>query len=596
MRIGCRTQMILNFQFSFFKIFNFTMKKLISLLFFTLCLLVAIAQRPGDIVILYENDVHCAIDGYPVIAGLRDSLQRMGCHVAVVSAGDFSSGGSIGAASKGEFVIRMMNAVGYDAVCLGNHEFDFGFDQLLTMEDMLSAPMLCCNLVSNAQVGSQVPFTAFVLRNLGGMTVAFVGVTTPTTMYTSNPASFKDEAGNYIYNFSPATLAATVQRSVDAARAAGAQFVVLLSHLGDSDGVPTSVRVVSQLTGVDAVFDGHDHHIIPCRKVPDLKGRLVPLTSTGNLFQKLGMMTISSHPDAKQPISFKLFSTDSLGRKGCISQPVADTVRVIKETFDAMGSRVVATSNVPLIAEEGDIRVCRLRETNLGDLISDAYRILMGADIGWVNSGSIRANIPVGPITHNMLFAVSPYDNKICVVRTTGQELLDALETAVREYPKAEGCFAQVSGLTFTFDPAIPSGVLLDSNGTFQRVEGRRRVSNVMVGGEPLDVNKHYTIASNDYVLLKGGDAIRFAQAELLPTVPVSDLQVLENYLLNNLHGIVGAPYDKPQGRISQVDPTTKIKQNKLGGTADPSDLYLGVRSAQDATNGNDKPTVAPKE
>ena len=261
------------------------MKRLISLLVFTLCLFVSNAQRPGDIVILYENDVHCAIDGYPVIAGLRDSLQRMGCDVAVVSAGDFSSGGSIGAASKGEFVIRMMNAVDYDAVCLGNHEFDFGFDQLLTMEDMLSAPMLCCNLISNTQAGNQVPFTAFVLRNLGGMTVAFVGVTTPTTMYTSNPASFKDEAGNYIYNFSPATLAATVQRSVDAARAAGAQFVVLLSHLGDSDGVPTSVRVVSQLTGVDAVLDGHDHHIIPCRMVPDQKGRLVPLTSTGTLFQ-----------------------------------------------------------------------------------------------------------------------------------------------------------------------------------------------------------------------------------------------------------------------------------------------------------------------
>ena len=579
------------------------MKKLISLLFFTLCLLVAIAQRPGDIVILYENDVHCAIDGYPVIAGLRDSLQRMGCHVAVVSAGDFSSGGSIGAASKGEFVIRMMNAVGYDAVCLGNHEFDFGFDQLLTMEDMLSAPMLCCNLVSNTQAGNQVPFTAFVLRNLGGMTVAFVGVTTPTTMYTSNPASFKDEAGNYIYNFSPATLAATVQRSVDAARAAGAQFVVLLSHLGDSDGVPTSVRVVSQLTGVDAVLDGHDHHIIPCRMIPDQKGRLVPLTSTGTLFQKLGMMTISSHPDAKQPIAFKLFSTDSLGRKGCISQSVADTVRVIKETFDAMGGRVVATTNVQLIAEEGDIRVCRLRETNLGDLISDAYRTLMGTDIGWINSGSIRANIPVGPITHNQLFAVTPYNNTICVIRTTGKDILDALETAVREYPKAEGCFAQVSGLSFTFDPSVPSSVVLDSNGTFLRVDGPYRVSNVQVGGKPLDLQQYYTIASSDYVLLKGGDAIRFPNAKQLPTDPVSDLQVFENYLLNNLHGIIDSTYEHPQGRIvnTMVRNKPKIKQvNSIKSSiilpkTVPTDEFSGVTTNPDRSTSG-QPTVAPRK
>lgn len=582
------------------------MKRLISLLVFTFCLFVSNAQRPGDIVILYENDVHCAVDGYPVLAGLRDSMQRMGCHVAVVSAGDFTFGGPIGAASKGEFVIRLMNVVGYDAACLGNHEFDFGLGQLRNLEAMLTTPLLCCNMYANDYPMTDnryfhsytpTPFEPFVLRRLGERTVAFVGVTTPTTIYTSNPASFKDAEGNFVYNFSPNSLATTVQRSIDAARAAGADYVVLLSHLGDSDGVPTSVAVASQLTGVDAILDGHDHHIIPCRMVKDKEGHPVPLTSTGTLFQKVGMMVITNQPDVKPTTAFKLLSTDSLGRKGCINQAVNDTLNAIKEAFNAMGSRVVATTDFPLEAEEGDIRVCRLRETNLGDLIADAYRILMGADIGWVNGGSIRANIPAGPITHNMLFAVSPYNNKICVVRTTGQELLDALETAVREYPKAEGCFAQVSGMTFTFNPAIPSGVVLDSNGTFQRVEGRRRVSNVMVGGEPLDVNKYYTIASNDYVLLKGGDAIRFAKAQLLPSEPVTDLQVLENYLLNNLHGTVGAPYDKPQGRIRLANkPLMQIKQNKVVKTIDPFDEFQGVRNENYDADGNYKPTVAPRK
>ena len=174
------------------------------LLVFSFCLLsfaLLNAQRPGDIVILYENDVHCAVDGYPVLAGLRDSMQRMGCHVAVVSAGDFSFGGPIGAASKGEFVIRLMNAVGYDAACLGNHEFDFGFAQLRKLEGMLNAPLLCANFYPNEQTESDnhyfhsyqpTPFSPFIMRNLGGLQVAFVGVTTPTTMYTSNPSSFKD--------------------------------------------------------------------------------------------------------------------------------------------------------------------------------------------------------------------------------------------------------------------------------------------------------------------------------------------------------------------------------------------------------------------
>ena len=206
------------------------------LLVFSFCLLsfaLLNAQRPGDIVILYENDVHCAVDGYPVLAGLRDSMQRMGCHVAVVSAGDFSFGGPIGAASKGEFVIRLMNAVGYDAACLGNHEFDFGFAQLRKLEGMLNAPLLCANFYPNEQTESDnryfrnyqpTPFNPFVMRNMGGLQVAFVGVTTPTTMYTSNPSSFKDEEGNFIYNFSPNNLAATVQRNIDAARAAALPF------------------------------------------------------------------------------------------------------------------------------------------------------------------------------------------------------------------------------------------------------------------------------------------------------------------------------------------------------------------------------------
>ena len=586
------------------------MKRLFLLLVFTFYLVASNAQRPGDIVILYENDVHCAVDGYPVLAGLRDSMQRMGCHVAVVSAGDFSSGGSIGAASQGEFVIRMMNAVGYDAACLGNHEFDFGYAQLRKLESMLNTPLLCCNFYPNAlaqadtryfQSYQPTPFTPFIMRDMGGLQVAFVGVTTPTTMYTSNPVSFKDDEGNFIYNFSPNNLAATVQRSIDAARAAGAQFVVLLSHLGDSDGVPTSVKVLSQLCGVDAVLDGHDHHIIPCRMVPDKKGRPVPLTSTGTLFQKVGMMTISAHPDTKSPISFKLFSTDSLGRKGCISQAVADTMRVIKEAFDAMGSRVVATTSVPLIAEEGDIRVCRLRETNLGDLIADAYRTLMGTDIGWINSGSIRANIPVGPITHNQLFAVTPYNNTICVISTTGQELYDALETAVREYPKAEGCFPQVSGVTFSFDPSVPSSVVLDSNGTFLRVDGPYRVRDVKVGGEPLDLEKEYTIASSNYVLLNGGDAIRFPTAKQKPSDPVTDLQVLENYLLNNLHGIIDKTYENPQGRITMIVKKHKIsgyneiRVNKLFKTIDPGDEYQSVVNDSYKST-DDKPTVAPRK
>lgn len=511
------------------------------------------AQKPGDVVILFDNDAHCAIDGYPVMAGLRDSLQKKGCAVAVVSAGDFSFGGPVGAASKGEFVIRLMNAVGYDAAALGNHEFDYGMMQLRHLEHMLNAPMLTCNLKENKNAAA-MPFAPFVIRSYYGVNVAFVGVTTPTALYTSSPMSFKDAEGNYIYNLSNANLAAIVQRAVDNARAAGADVVVLLSHLGDSDGVPTSVQVASQINGVDVILDAHDHHVIPSRRISDKDGNKLCLTSGGTQFQNIGMAILPTSTEEvinKDNIRTRLVPVDSLRRVGCINKAVSDSLKVIKDLFDAMGSRVVATTDVDLIAEEGDIRVVRLRETNLGDLIADAFRMVKNTDIGWANGGGIRANVTKGPVTHNQLYAVCPYNNQIKVIRVTGQDLLNALETAVREYPKAEGCFAQVSGISFTIDTTIPSSVVLDKNGRFENVAGPYRVSNVRVGMKPLELEDSYTIAGAAYVLLNGGDAISFPSKVELDTEMVSDLELVERYIQENLGGKVGTQYSATQGRIN---------------------------------------------
>lgn len=548
------------------------------------------AQKPGDVVILYENDVHCAVDGYPVIAGLRDSLVRMGCPTAVVSAGDFSFGGPIGAATKGEFIVRLMNAVGYDVAVLGNHEFDYGMPQLRLLENRLDCPLVCCNFRAGDDPEGY-PFPPFVLRRIGDVNVAFVGVTTPTTMYTSNPASFKDADGAYLYNFSSSQLAATLQRSIDAARAAGADVVAVLSHLGDADGVPTSLQVLSQISGADVVLDGHDHHVLPSLMAADKSGTKVPVSSTGTQFEKIGMLIIGQ----QHSVCTALLTTDSLKRRGCVSRAVADTVKAIQEQFDALGARTIATADADLVAEEGDIRVCRLRETNLGDLVADAYRILMGADVGWVNGGGIRANVAAGAVSHNQLFAVCPYGNAIRVIRTTGQTILDALETAVREYPKAEGCFPQVSGMSFVFDPSAPSGVVLDSNGTFLRVEGSRRVKEVEVGGKPLDPKGFYTIAGTEYILLKGGDAISFPGAEVLQTEEVSDLDILERYILNNLHGRISTPYGKPQGRILNTAVDNIPKPKKPEGSLITNQKKLDAAPENEKAGGAiGKPTVAP--
>lgn len=521
------------------------MRRLFLSFAFLACCLAAAAQHPGDVVILYDNDVHCSAEGYPVMAALRDSLQRQGCEVLVVSNGDFSFGGPLGAASRGEYAVRLINAVGYDAVCLGNHEFDYGLPQLRRLDSLLVPPVLCCNFA--AADGSQ-PFLPFAMRSVGGLRIAFVGVTTPSTIYSSSPNNFQDSAGRYIYGFSGSRLPMQVQRYVDAARRFGADFVVLLSHMGDTDGQPTSVWLLSQLSGVDAVLDGHDHHAIPQRRAGDKFSHQVLLSSTGAHFGHIGMLDIRACADGLRCAS-RLLSVDSLRAAGCVSPAVADTLQAIRSEFAARGNRIIARSLQPLVADEGGVRVCRLRETNLGDFVADAYRSVLKADIGWVNGGGLRANVAAGEVSYNDLFAVNPYGNRMCLIEASGADILNALETAVRLLPMAEGCFLQVSGLSFEVDGSVPSGVKLDANGRFDRVEGARRVRSVRVGGEPLDPARRYTIASTEYLLLNGGDALSFPSRRRLQCGPMSDIEVIERYV-QSLGGTIGPQYAQPQKRI----------------------------------------------
>ena len=171
--------------------------------------------------------------------------------------------------------------------------------------------------------------------------------------------------------------------------------------------------------------------------------------------------------------------------------------------FQVQLNRVVGTAAADLMATEADQWnwAVRVRETNLGDLVADAYRTMMGADIGFANGGGIRANVAAGDITYGSLISVQPYGNELCLVETTGQDILDALELGASRYPESSGGFLQVSGLTYTLDPSTPSSVVLSDKGMFQRVEGPYRVSDVKVGGQPLVLYEVYSVASHNYMI-----------------------------------------------------------------------------------------------
>jgi len=512
-----------------------------------------------DLAILYTNDVHCAVDGdigYAGVAALKQQLLDDGCYVALLDAGDAVQGDAIGTLSKGSYIIDIMNEVGYDVATPGNHEFDYGMDRFLELRNMAKFPYVSANFVDLAS-GKPV-LEPFTMLTYNGVNVAVVGVSTPMTISTSTPTFFQDDAGNFIYGFGQKDGAeaffAIVQKAVDAAVAAGADYIIGLVHLGiDASTSPyTSSELIENTRGIDVVIDGHSHSSIECERIKNLDGERVLLSQTGTKLSTVGMLYITKD------------GSMSTGLITGVSEKDADTeayVATIQTQFEDLLNEVVASTEVDLtIFEPGTdpaVRIVRNSETNLGDLCADAYRYISGADIAFVNGGGVRTNIAMGDITYGGIIKVHPFGNELCMVEATGQEILDALEMGSRATPSESGGFLQVSGLSYEIHTYIPSSVTLDENNMFVSVDGEYRVKNVMVGGEPLDLTKTYTLASHNYLLKNAGDGYTMFQDNVfvLDSIMI-DNQVLINYIVDGLGGVVGADYADPhgQGRIIAVE------------------------------------------
>ena len=505
----------------------------------------------NDIVILYTNDVHCGVDdnlGYTGLATVKNALEAQGKHVVLVDNGDAVQGDTIGTLSNGEYIIDIMNEVGYDVATPGNHEFDYGMDQFFALTEQANFPYVSANFVDSD--GNTV-LDPYVIKDVAGVKIAFVGISTPKTITTSTPKYFQDDNGNYIYAFQQdetgEKLYAAVQSAVDAARAEGAQFVIALAHLGiEEDCSPwTSSEVIVNTTGIDAVLDGHSHSMIQGEKVKNKDGAEVLLSSTETKLAYIGCLTIKDDGS---------MSTTLISDNG-----MKEFIGGIQEEFEELVNTVVASTDVDLIIKDpaSGERIVRVSETNLGDLCADAYRAMSGADVAIVNGGGVRADIPAGDITYGQIIAVHPFGNEMCVVECTGQEILDALELGCSKLPAESGGFLQVSGMTYTVDLNVESTVKLDENGMFVEVEGERRVKDVTIGGEPLDPEKTYTLASHNYKLKDCGDGYSmFADNVFLQDSVMIDNQVLINYIVDVLGGTVGEEYADPygQGRITIIE------------------------------------------
>ncbi len=528
-------------------------------------------KNTDDIVIIYENDVHCAVDGYSKISALKNELKQTYENVGVVSSGDYVQGTSLGAVSKGEYIVNLMNLVGYDAVGLGNHEFDFRLSRLNELVDIMNTKPVCCNFQKIGE--DETYFKPYSIVSYGSVDIAYIGVITPATISSSSPAQFKDENGDFIFTFNPLDLYSIVQDNIDSAIAEGADYVIALSHLGDLEPTHNVLELIENVSGLDVVLDGHSHSVIENRVVEDKVGNSVVLTSTGTKFQNIGKLTISS--DA---ITTELISTEEYTN----TDPVVDAyIKQINDEYAQIGNRKIAYSEYDLITHDKDgNRLVRNSETNLGDLCADAFRVIADADMGYINGGGIRSDIKAGDVTFNDLLSVFPFNNQLVVSELSGQTVKDMLEMAVMNWPVEDGSFPHISGIRFSVDTSIPSSVNVDENGLFTGVDGQYRVYGIKIldkeSGEyiPIELDRKYTMASHNYYLLEyGSGMVMLADGTVIRNDGMLDVEVLEKYVLEELSGVIGQQYKDVSQSIFFTD--GQVQDNPQ--TSDNADISLLV-------------------
>ncbi len=568
------------------------MKKLLSLLL-VLCLVLSLsctafaaeAEKPldGKTVILHSNDVHGAIDLYAAMAALKADYEAQGAEVILADAGDYSQGTVYVSVNKGADAVTMMNATGYDVVTLGNHEFDYGYAQLVENMKAAKFQVLCADVLG---ADGKTIYDANTIIEKGGVKIGFFGLETPEAQTKANPKLIQGlkflagADGKELYNCAAAQVADL--------KAKGADLVVCLAHLGvDESSEPyTSYDLAKNVQGIDFIIDGHSHTVMTAGPNGEA------IQSTGTAFANIGVITIDNATKKIVGNELKaIWHTEENADGKSVTvvdyktrdEKVAAAAKTIIDPIDKAYGEKFAVSEVALNgakAPNGN----RDSETNLGDLITDAmlWKVLADAEItvpeenvvAITNGGGIRASIGVGDVTKKDINTVLPFGNTLAVVYVKGSELLEALEASTYCTPESIGGFPQVAGMQFTVatyetydknDESYP-------NSTYYGPKTINRVTIGSINGKDFDPEATYAVITNNFVAGGGDTYYAFAAATNQFDTGLPLDEVVMEYITKELKGVIGETYAEPAGRIV-------VDQGVAPAIADVQSLVMGEAS-----------------
>ena len=490
----------------------------------------------GKTIIIHTNDIHGAISRYAYVASLRDNLKGRGADVILVDAGDFSQGTPYVSTTKGLDAITMMNAAGYDFVTLGNHEFDYGYDQLRSNLNFAKFKVLCANILNPD--GNNLFTPNAIYTGPSGLRIGFFGMETPETRTKVNPSmikglNFLNKSDNYV----------CAQAQVDELKTQGADLVICLSHLGvDEESAPDgnrSVDLYANTNGIDFMIDGHSHTVMTAGSAGE------PVQSTGTKCDNIGIVQIDNA--TKTIDDHYLITLENLAQEVTTSANANLIFQRVNSEYD----KVLGHTAIDLNGQKDPGN--RTQETNLGDLITDALKwsVLKEKDalsvdedhvVAITNGGGIRASIDAGAITKNDINTVLPFGNTVAVVYVTGEELLEVLEASTFCTPSAIGGYPQTSGIKFTIDTTKPyqQGEAYPDS-TYYAPAAITRVTIESINGKPFSLTDTYAVITNNFCAAGGDTYYRFLSAsDQFDTGIVMDEAVME-YVSEVLGGNVTA-------------------------------------------------------
>ena len=508
-------------------------------------------KESTSITIIHTNDTHgrVLVDdggfGFGKIATIVKQTKEKNPNTLVVDAGDTLHGMPIINVSKGENAVKILDAVGYDFMVPGNHDFNYGTDRLIELGKLSKFKMLSANLLNKS---GNTMLTPYEIVDMNGMKVGIFGLCTPETAYKTNPSNVKN-----VEFKDPIEISKNMVRELDNKT----DVIVALVHIGlDESSTVTSKEIAQKVNGIDVIIDGHSHTDLPEGLV--INNTLI--AQTGEYDQNLGIVEINIDNHKVTNKSAKLLkATDYAGLAE--DKNVSTVVDEIKTANHAIFSEVVASTDIQL---DGARENVRNKETNLGNLSADAIKNETKSDIAFVNGGNIRTTIEVGEITKGKLAEVFPFGNTIKVIKLTGEDVKKALEVSVGAYPEAQGGFLQVSGIKFSFDASKENG---------------NRVSELKVNGKDIDLTKQYTVAINDFLAV-GGDGYDMFKTKVIAEFGTYE-EIFASYLNSN-----GTKGSEVSGRIAVKETTNEnavtssiVDMKKTEDLTSASEKYITINA-----------------